>query len=63
MAPKWSKMAKIGEKIGEIIGGGPPENPNKSKNAPTVQSENASKRVKMAKNNQKLAQMAKKLQK
>ena len=30
MAQKWSKMAKIAPQIGEIIGGGPPENPNES---------------------------------
>ena len=34
-----------------------------AKNAPTVQSENAPKRVKMAENDQKLAKMAKKWQK
>ena len=34
-----------------------------TKNAPRVQSENAPKRVKMAKNDQKLAKMAKKMAK
>ena len=34
-----------------------------AKNAPTVQSENAPKRIKMAKNDQKLAKMAKKWEK
>ena len=67
-AQKWPKngpkMVKNGQncpKIGEIIGGGPhkiPTNPKNigkmAKNAPTVQSENAPKRVKMAKNDQKM---------
>ena len=63
-AQQWSKngpkMVKSGQncpKIGEIIGGGTPENPKKSqkisekwvKTPPTVQSENAPKRVKMTK--------------
>ena len=60
-------MVKNGQncpKIGEIIGGGPSEKPNKNigkmaKNAPAVQSENAPKRVKMAKNDQKSAKWPK----
>ena len=51
-------MAGVPQKI--------PKNPKNigkmAKNAPTVQSENAPKRVKMAKNDQKLAKMAKKWQ-
>ena len=57
-AQKWSKMRnnlRVPQKI--------PTNPQNigkmAKNAPTAQSENAPKRVKMAKNDQKAAKMAK----
>ena len=68
MVQNWPKMVKNGQncpKIGEINRGGPPENPNESqkyrKNGPTVQYENAPKRSEMAKNQQKSANIVKKV--
>ena len=65
--PRVVKNGQNCPQIGEIIGAGPqkiPTNPKNigkmAKNAPTEQSENAPKRVKMAKNDQKSAKMAKK---
>ena len=63
-------MVKSGQncpKIGEIIGEKIPTNPKNigkmGKNAPTVQSENAPKRVKMAKNGKKWPKIGKNGQK
>ena len=69
MVQKWPKSGQNGPKIGQKMGVPQkiPTNPKSigkmSKNAPTVQSENAPKRVKMARNDQTSAKMAKKWQK